>query len=125
MTNGPELFDDTYIRYLTKTIRDAFPFREVAIKVVLRDRKETTPGGGGKGEPDEIDLAMLPLPVAGESMELPTPVSEPIIDGEFDADEMGDVTLEPPAPKVVAVKKPKAARPAKKPKKPPTGTWDF
>ena len=31
-TNGPDLFDETYIRYLTKTLRDAFPFSEVAIK---------------------------------------------------------------------------------------------
>ena len=39
-TNGPELFDDTYVRYLTKTLRDAFPFPEVAIKVLLRARGE-------------------------------------------------------------------------------------
>ncbi|MBX9624768.1 MAG: ribosome biogenesis GTPase Der [Gemmataceae bacterium] len=44
-TNGPELFDDTYVRYLTKCLRDAFPFGEVAIKVVLRAKGE---GGGGK-----------------------------------------------------------------------------
>jgi GTP-binding protein len=39
-TNGPELFDDTYVRYLTKVLRDSFPFPEVAIKVVLRAKGE-------------------------------------------------------------------------------------
>ena len=43
-TNGPELFEDTYVRYLTKCLRDAFPFGEVAIKLVLRAKGE----GGGK-----------------------------------------------------------------------------
>ena len=47
-TNGPEAFDDTYIRYLTKVLRDKFPFPEVAIKLVLRAKGE----GGGKGIPD-------------------------------------------------------------------------
>lgn len=40
-TNGPELFEDTYVRYLTKTLRDAFPFSEVAIKVLLRARGDS------------------------------------------------------------------------------------
>jgi GTP-binding protein len=46
-TNGPELFDDTYVRYLTKTLRDTFPFSEVAIKVVLRAKGE---GAGPRQE---------------------------------------------------------------------------
>jgi GTP-binding protein len=50
-TNGPELFDDTYVRYLTKTLRDAFPFSEVAIKVLLRARGE----GAGRAETDAKD----------------------------------------------------------------------
>lgn len=49
-TNGPELFEDTYVRYLTKCLRDAFPFSEVAIKLVLRAKGE---GGGGKVAPPE------------------------------------------------------------------------
>jgi GTPase len=39
-TNGPELFDETYLRYLTKTLRDSFPFSEVAIKLVLRSKSD-------------------------------------------------------------------------------------
>jgi GTP-binding protein len=43
-TNGPELFDNTYQRYLLKTFRDQLPFAEVAIKLHLRaKRREDTP----------------------------------------------------------------------------------
>jgi GTP-binding protein len=37
-TNGPELFDNTYQRYLLKTFRDHLPFHDVAIKMYLRKR---------------------------------------------------------------------------------------
>src|SRR5947209_8800862 len=37
-TNGPELFDNTYQRYLLKTFRDHLPFHEVPIKLYLRRR---------------------------------------------------------------------------------------
>src|SRR5262249_2521024 len=32
-TNGPELFDNTYQRYLLKTFRDSLPFKEIPIKM--------------------------------------------------------------------------------------------
>ncbi len=35
-TNGPQLFDNTYQRYLLKNLRDHLPFRDVAIKMYLR-----------------------------------------------------------------------------------------
>jgi GTP-binding protein len=40
-TNGPELFDNTYQRYLLKTLRDRLPFRDVPIKMYLRHRRQT------------------------------------------------------------------------------------
>ncbi len=43
MTNGPDLFDNTYLRYLEKTFRDQLPFGEVPIKLTLRLRH----GAGG------------------------------------------------------------------------------
>jgi GTP-binding protein len=55
-TNGPELFDDTYVRYLTKVLRDNFPFPEVAIKVVLRDKGE----GRGRGAEDSEEVEEAP-----------------------------------------------------------------
>src|SRR5437899_546178 len=83
--NGPELFDDTYVRYLTKVLRDAFPFSEVAIKVVLRAKGE----GGGKGlvladEPGaESAEAADEIPVVRKSKkpkraeEVPQPLPKP------------------------------------------------
>jgi GTPase len=50
-TNGPELFDDVYRRYLTKHFRDQLPFAEVPIKLDFRSRH------GGKGERDSDDEA--------------------------------------------------------------------
>jgi GTP-binding protein len=35
-TNGPELFDNTYQRYLLKSFRDQLPFHDVPIKLYLR-----------------------------------------------------------------------------------------
>jgi GTP-binding protein len=46
-TNGPELFEETYLRYLTRCLRDAFPFSEVAIKLLLRARSDA---GAGREE---------------------------------------------------------------------------
>jgi GTP-binding protein len=37
-TNGPELFDNTYQRYLLKTFRDHLPFGDVPIKLYLRHK---------------------------------------------------------------------------------------
>ena len=45
-TNGPELFDNTYQRYLLKTFRDHLPFKDVPIKLYLRGKRhedEDTP----------------------------------------------------------------------------------
>jgi GTP-binding protein len=38
-TNGPELFDNTYQRYLIKNFRDRLPFADVPIKLYLRHRQ--------------------------------------------------------------------------------------
>lgn len=49
-TNGPELFDNTYLRYLLGVFRDQLPFPEVTIRLDVRRKKQT-------GEPavDETD----------------------------------------------------------------------
>ena len=50
-TNGPELFDNTYQRYLVKTFRDQLPFHEVPIKLYLRrrSREDQVPPEAGEG----------------------------------------------------------------------------
>jgi GTPase len=40
VTNGPDLFDRTYIKYLSKTVRDAFEFGEVPIRFILKSKGE-------------------------------------------------------------------------------------
>ena len=42
-TNGPELFDNTYQRYLLKTFRDQLAFHDVPIKLYLRQREPRGP----------------------------------------------------------------------------------
>jgi GTP-binding protein len=55
-TNGPDLFDDVYRRYLLKHFRDQLPFAEVPIKLDFRSRH------GGKGEGEATDVpAEIPV----------------------------------------------------------------
>jgi len=64
-TNGPELFDNVYQRYLTKFLRDNSPFREAPIKLQLRAKKRSElPSPESYDEPPrpkkpEIDLSNL------------------------------------------------------------------
>jgi GTP-binding protein len=53
MTNGPELFDNTYLRYLLKTFRDALPFHEVPIKLILRGRRRGKEASAEEAVPEE------------------------------------------------------------------------
>jgi GTP-binding protein len=65
-TNGPELFDDVYRRYLLKHFRDQLPFAEVPIKLDFRSRH------GGKGGRDADDE-----PEGAESPAVPQPKAKP------------------------------------------------
>jgi GTP-binding protein len=38
-TNSPDLFDNTYRRYLLKSLRDALPFKDVPLKLYLRAKE--------------------------------------------------------------------------------------
>ncbi len=73
MTNGPELIDNTYQRYLLKTFRDRLGFSDVPIKLYLRRKHRgdnPTPEGRAeersrkakerKGKP-KADAAGLPF----------------------------------------------------------------
>jgi GTP-binding protein len=51
-TNGPELFDNTYQKYLLNTFRDQLPFAEVSIKLHLRAKRREDPAG--PDEPAEV-----------------------------------------------------------------------
>src|SRR5262249_40564147 len=60
-TNGPELFDNTYQRYLVKYFRDHLPFKEVPIKVHLRAKKKVDTAEAAEGE-GESSAPPPPLP---------------------------------------------------------------
>src|SRR5207237_931751 len=101
-TNGPELFDEPYVRYLTRMLRDNFAFSEVTIKLLLRAKGE----GSSRKSPLEDEGGTEPLAE------------------EFDPNE--DITVlresEKPAKKSKRVKAElvEEASPAKPPKVPKT-----
>ena len=51
-TNGPDLFDNTYQRYLLKVFHDNLPFADVPIKLHLRHKK----GADADTPPDGVEL---------------------------------------------------------------------
>lgn len=54
-TNGPELLDNTYLRFLLKHFRDQLPFKEVPIKLVVRQRHGDRGRSGESTEtPEEL-----------------------------------------------------------------------
>jgi GTP-binding protein len=63
-TNGPELFDNTYQRYLVKTFRDQLPFHDVPVRLYLRDKRRED----GEGAP-----ARRKGRAAEEAADAPTP----------------------------------------------------
>ena len=104
-TNGPELFDDTYVRYLTKVLRDSFPFSEVAIKVILRAK------GEGHGRPADLGetAAAVESPDEADEVEVHRPQER----------KRKPVPAEPP----MQVEAPEP-RPRKR-KKPESETWEL
>ncbi len=79
VTNGPETFDQTYIRYLTKVLRDQGPFGEVSIKIILRAKGETA--GDSSFDDMELEAAAMETPEPDspefEAPPEPTPAPEP------------------------------------------------
>lgn len=63
-TNGPELFDNTYQRYLVKTFRDQLPFHEVPIKLYLRRRNREEGGPAAEEAPRRAPAGRRPRPAA-------------------------------------------------------------
>lgn len=101
VTNGPEQFDDTYVRYLTKAIRDASPFAEVAIKLVIRAKADAA-GRGKIATPEEATQELPAL-----SMETPADPLEAV---------RVDEVVAPP-------KQAEAAPKPRRKKRPDSGTW--
>jgi GTP-binding protein len=68
-TNGPDLFDNTYERYLLKTFRDHLPFHDIPIKMYLRHKRRTDQMPEDEPEADRkempkkapVDVSHLPF----------------------------------------------------------------
>src|SRR5262249_16645048 len=82
-TNGPDLFDNTYRRYLVKYLRDQTPFTDVPIKLLLRSKHredqrdlegqaEEAPGGRKRRAAEEVSGS-----VAGEKADRDAGEGEP------------------------------------------------
>ena len=61
-TNGPDLLDNTYQRYLVKTFRDQLPFNDVPIKLYLRRRQREDPSSPELTEETPVVEAKTPAP---------------------------------------------------------------
>lgn len=111
VTNGPELFDPPYLRYLARILRDAFKFGEVPIKMMLKTKGETAGRGKPKVEPDEEEMMAEARKLAKEDLEEYDDGDEPATPAPV---------VVPPKPK----KKPLVRKPLKKKKKPSSETWN-
>jgi GTP-binding protein len=70
-TNGPELFDNTYQRYLLKAFHDRLPFHDVPVKLHLRRKRrderppavdeDTRMPGKKAGKKPDLDVSGLPF----------------------------------------------------------------
>jgi GTP-binding protein len=111
-TNEAELFDDTYVRYLTKVLRDSFHFSEVAIKLVLRSKGD----GSSRPATEELPPEVLESPSSEE--EAP-PIIRSIRKKRRPPTSRPKPADETPAPADEGTPK---ARPKKKQS---SDTWDF
>ena len=68
-TNGPELFDPPYQRYLLKFLRENTPFKEVPVKLHLRGKVKGEVPAGGWVPPSAPDAPAPPVP-AGPPLDL-------------------------------------------------------
>ena len=118
VTNGPDLFDHTYVRYLLKVFRDAFPFREVAVNLILKSKAEAA----GMGKPkDAVEFDAVPAADAGErTLIVPRLAAEPPVDAHH------PIRLEEPTGSRTAPAATGAVRekPRRKKKTGP-GTWEL
>ena len=112
-TNGPELFEDTYLRYLTKVLRDHFAFSEVAIKLILRAKGE----GSSRKSPLEDDgsgESVIESLDGTDEMPVLRPTAEPVKKPKrVKVDLVEEATPAAPKPPKVRRKKPQGSE-----------TWD-
>lgn len=67
ITNGPDLIDNTYQRYLVKTFRDELPFHDVPLKMYLRHRNRDERADGDDAEETPVERPAKPARAAKPS----------------------------------------------------------
>ena len=65
-TNGPQLFDLTYQRYLMKGLRDSLPFRDVPIKMYLRAKPRAEDREEAEAQPASTKIKARRRPKKGQ-----------------------------------------------------------
>jgi GTP-binding protein len=137
VTNGPDLFDRTYVKYLTKVVRDSFEFGEVPIRFILKTKGEASAYSDRKAFlaaqaqelasdefTDEIPLLSEEQPADDhEPLRVDEPDDEEVEFDPADAEGDGDGDRPPPPERTQEVPQFKP-EPVKKRKKPKPGTWD-
>ena len=107
VTNGPDLFDETYVRYLTKTLRDTFPYPEVPVRVMLKTKSDASARGESManamaGEEVEQEVFMTPTDYDADAAETfpdepplePAGVEVEVDEEAFDPAEIADVDMD-------------------------------
>ena len=124
VANDPDLFDNTYIKYLTKRVRDSFAFGEVPLRFIFKTKGEAS----AYSDRQEFLAAEREALRADElTDEIPQLANEPPIDpldavtvedeGDYDFPDDGR-----PQPKPEPTFTPEPVK--KKKKKPKSDTWD-
>lgn len=122
VVNEPELFDDTYLRYLNKVVRDSGPFGEVPIKFVLRLRGESKHTSTTEEPTDEVTV---PDVLSDPDILAEIPVGEASEPAPENVETRPAPSLpERPAKTPPSKGKPKKTKPRKKPDTGP-GVWDI
>ncbi len=131
VTNGPDLFDNTYVKYLTKRVRDSFAFGEVPVRFILKSKGEASAFSDRRAF---LEAEAAALRAGEETDVIPHLADEEPIDDvrpqQIDEPEEDDEDAEFPADDA-SPKKPERTtelpafkpEPVKKRKKKP-GTWD-
>jgi GTPase len=128
VANAPDLFDNTYLRYLTKVVRDQFAFREVPVRMILKTKGEASAYSDRK----EFIAAERAALLANEGTdEIPMLADEQPVDAldAITVDEEGDFDFEAEAPAARPTPAPKAkSNPQpirKRKKKPKPDVWNM
>jgi len=133
VTNGPDLFDRTYIKFLTKTVRDSFEFGEVPIRFILKTKGEASAYSDRKAffaaQAQELASGENTDEIPVLADELPADDHEPLQVDDTDEQDDEEEAFEPDAdvgdapPERTQATPQFKPEPVKKKKKKP-GTWD-